>query len=43
VVYCFLVSCLLVSGRRRLDASFFDNFQDLEIEEVEQQQGERGK
>jgi hypothetical protein len=40
-VYYFLVSCLLVSDHRHLDASFFDNFQDLEAEDFEQfeQQG----
>jgi hypothetical protein len=40
-VYCFLVSCLLVFGHRRLDASFFDYFQDLEAEVFKQfeQQG----
>jgi hypothetical protein len=42
-VYYFLASCLLVSGHHYLDASFFENFQDLEAKEFEQQQGARGK
>jgi hypothetical protein len=42
-MYCFLASCLLLSGHYHLDTSFFDNFQDLEGEDFEQQQGKRGK
>jgi hypothetical protein len=42
-VYYFLVSYLLVFGHRHLDASFFDNFQDLEVEDFEQQQWEKDK
>jgi hypothetical protein len=42
-MYYLLASCLLVSGHRRLDASFFKNFQDLEAEDFEQQQEARGK
>jgi hypothetical protein len=42
-MYCFLVSCLLISDHHRLDASFFDNFQDIEVEDFEQQQREKGK
>jgi hypothetical protein len=38
-MYCFLVSCFLVSGHR-LDAVFFNNFQDLEARDFEQEQGE---
>jgi hypothetical protein len=37
-MYYLLASCLLVSGHRHLDASFFKNFQDLEAEDFEQQQ-----
>jgi hypothetical protein len=42
-VHCFLASCLVVMGHCYLDASFFKNFQDLEAEDFEQQQGARGK
>jgi hypothetical protein len=35
-----LLSCF---GYRGLDDSFFTNFQDLEADDFEQQQGERGK
>jgi hypothetical protein len=34
---------LLIFDHRHLDASFFENFQDLEAEDFEQQQGARGK
>jgi hypothetical protein len=42
-MYYLLASCLLVSDHRRLDTSFFKNFQDLEAEDFEQQQEARGK
>jgi hypothetical protein len=41
-VYFFFVSSLLVSGLR-LDATFFNNYQDLEAEDFKEQQGARGK
>ena len=43
-MYCSIyLFVLLVSGRYRLDAVDFDNFQDLELEDFEQQAGEQGK
>jgi hypothetical protein len=34
---------LFVSDRHRLNASFFDNFKDLEAKDSEQQQEKSGK
>jgi hypothetical protein len=39
----FLSLFVLLVSSRWLDDSFFTNFQDLEAEDFEQQQGERGK
>jgi hypothetical protein len=43
-VYCFIYLLeLLISGRCCLDASIFDNLQDLEVKEFKQQVEEEGK
>jgi hypothetical protein len=43
VLFLSFLSCLLVFGYRGLDDLFFTNVQDIEVEDFEQQQGERGK
>jgi hypothetical protein len=43
VLFLSFLACLLIFYYRRLDAPFFNNFQDVETEDFEQQQGERGK
>jgi hypothetical protein len=43
VLFLSFLACLLIFYYRRLDAPFFNNFQDVEAEDFEQHQGERGK
>jgi hypothetical protein len=43
VVLFYLLLVLLVSDRYCLDIAIYNNLQDLEEQDLEQQQGERGK